>query len=326
MRRLDLVVAIVHPIVVWVPAVLLAGALGLLGGWAVRARRRVSALSERVREQRAELDRAVVAGERQVIAGEVHEVVAHVVSVMTLRVGGARLVMRRDPEQAEAAMREAEDAGRLAVAELRRLAALPRPAERPKADLAGPHEPDGIPPIGVNGNARIGHRAGRPVQAAERFHHSAGRDHEPPPGSSGREPLPGLGDLARLVAEAQAGGLVVRLGVTGEPPPLSPMFEVSVCRIVQEALANAVRHGAARTAEVSLHWGSGVLDLLVRDHGTAGAKAVTPGRGLAGMGARAALFGGTLSAAAHPRGGFEVRVRLPTAGAGPGGGEVSRPR
>ncbi|MFI0417023.1 sensor histidine kinase [Spongiactinospora sp. 9N601] len=304
MRRLDLVVAIVQPIVVWGPAVLLAGALGLVGGWAVRERRRASALSERVRvqrellaAQRAELDRAVPAGERQLIAGEVHEVVAHVVSVMTLRVGGARLVMRRDPEQAEAAMREAEDAGRLAVAELRRLAALPRPSERTDGDSAGSGEP--------------------PPGPSERPWTDLAR---------AREPLPGLADLPRLVAEAEAGGLAVRLGVAGTPPPLSPMFEVSVCRIVQEALANAVRHGAARTAEVSLRWCSGALDLLVRDHGTARAETVTPGRGLAGMAERAALFGGTLSAAAHPAGGFEVRVRLPAPGSGPGGGEVSRPR
>lgn len=99
----------------------------LLGLWvagsAVRARQERIAELESARDREA---REAVAGERARIARELHDIVAHAVSVMVVQIGGARHAMRSDPEVAEQSMRSAEAAGREALSEMRRLVGLMR--------------------------------------------------------------------------------------------------------------------------------------------------------------------------------------------------------
>ena len=93
---------------------------------AVRARQEHIARLEDTREQEA---RAAVGEERARIARELHDIVAHAVSVMVVQIGGARHTMRTRPDVAEEAMQLAEAAGREALDEMRRLVGLMREDE-----------------------------------------------------------------------------------------------------------------------------------------------------------------------------------------------------
>lgn len=92
-------------------------------------------IAERDRERAAE-SRRVVAEERARIARELHDVVAHRVSLITVQAGAAKTVVRRDPEGARRAMDEVENVGRQALGELRHLLDVLRPET--ESDTLGP--------------------------------------------------------------------------------------------------------------------------------------------------------------------------------------------
>jgi signal transduction histidine kinase len=102
---------------------------GLLLPWALGRTVRERAVREHgYRELAERLDagrdlhaRTAAHGERARIARELHDVIAHSVSVMVIQAGGARMVMDSSPERAEASLRSVERAGREALAEMRRL-------------------------------------------------------------------------------------------------------------------------------------------------------------------------------------------------------------
>jgi signal transduction histidine kinase len=129
-------------------------------------------------------------------------------------------------------------------------------------------------------------------------------------------PQPSLADLPGLLDEHRAAGLDVRLLVDGARPDLPDGVEVSVFRIVQEALTNARRHANARRVTIGLTYGPGSVDVEVEDDGAAPRRQDGRGHGLLGMRERVAMLGGELSTGAGREGGFRVAVRLPVAGAG----------
>jgi signal transduction histidine kinase len=100
-------------------------ATGWLAGFALRARaaqaeaaEERAAYAEREREAAA---RIAVAEERARIARELHDIVAHAVSVMVLQVGAVRHKLPQTLEEDRDALRRVEQAGRTALAEMRRL-------------------------------------------------------------------------------------------------------------------------------------------------------------------------------------------------------------
>ena len=128
-----------------------------------------------------------------------------------------------------------------------------------------------------------------------------------------QDPMPGISDLPALIERTSESGLAVDLSVD-IASELPPGLSLSIYRIVQESLTNALRHASATRARVSVREAERAITIEVSDDGR-GAGAATPtggsGRGLIGMRERAALFGGSLDARPDAQGGFRVRVRLP---------------
>jgi signal transduction histidine kinase len=106
--------------VIWVLGI----GLGWAGGVGMQAQFRLLA---KMREEQAGLAERAAADERQRIAREIHDVIAHSLAVTMLHLTGARLALGRDPEEAEKALLEAERLGRESLAEIRRTVGLLAP-------------------------------------------------------------------------------------------------------------------------------------------------------------------------------------------------------
>ncbi|GGR12906.1 sensor histidine kinase [Streptomyces netropsis] len=227
------------------------------------------AYTEAVEARAAELERArVVEAERAAererarIAREMHDILSHAVSLMIVQAEAGPLVVRSDPDRAEAAFDAISEAGRDAMTQLRRMLGVLK--DDPEA---------------------------------------------------GRSPQPTLAGLGALVDEVRRTGLEVSLMVSGEPQEPASDVQVTVYRVVQEALTNVLKHADARSVAVRLVWEPGALAVTVENDG-AGVAVPRPyggsGRGLIGIRERAAAHGGTAASGpgAHGRG-FRVAVRLP---------------
>ncbi|MFB9544552.1 sensor histidine kinase [Micromonospora sagamiensis] len=281
----------------------------------VRTRRLyVLSLEERAatleREREAEA-RAAVAEERTRIARELHDVVAHSMAVMIVQADGARYMIDQSPETARHAVRIVADTGRQALEDMRRLVGVlrePGPAGSASGQAAGPDAGATAGGTGATGpDDRGPDRAGAaggpdaPGLAAEPVHRR-----------------PSVAEMPALLDRFRAAGLHVRYTVTGTPgtPGTLPQaLELTVYRLVQEALTNALKHaGVGATVEVTLAHAADAVVLVVVDDGR-GRPAVTPsppgGHGLVGMRERVSVYDGSLTAGPRLAGGWQVRVRLP---------------
>jgi signal transduction histidine kinase len=254
-----------------------------LMGLNVRTRRLyVVSLEDRAatleREREAEA-RAAVAEERGRIARELHDVVAHSMAVMIVQADGARYMLDRDPETAREAVKVVADTGRQALEEMRRLVGVLRQESAP-GSAAGA---DGVAPGALS--AEPAHRR------------------------------PALVELPELLDRFRAAGLRIDWSVTGEPTALPPGLELTVYRVVQEALTNALKHaGVGATVTLSLAHPPGAVVVRAVDDGR-GRAVVRPapsgGHGLVGMRERVSVYDGSLVAGPRLAGGWQVEARLP---------------
>lgn len=127
-------------------------------------------------------------------------------------------------------------------------------------------------------------------------------------------PQPALTDLDRLISGVRNAGLPVRTTLQGRAT-LPPGRQLTVYRVVQEALTNTLKHaGPDATSEIAIAYGDkGAVTVTVTDTGNPTPTAPADGRGLPGMRERTALYGGTLEAGPRPRPeqGWRVRLHLP---------------
>ena len=162
-------------------------------------------LGEASRRAVADASRRAVADERARIARELHDVIAHSVSVIVIQAAAADDVFDEHPDQARQALRSIEGAGREALAELRRLLAAVRPGEED-----GPLQPlPGLDAAARAGRVAQGGRAGRHAHARRRRRRRAAGGHRPVglpdrPGGADEHPAP-LGRAARRGRRAPHG-------------------------------------------------------------------------------------------------------------------------
>jgi signal transduction histidine kinase len=128
-------------------------------------------------------------------------------------------------------------------------------------------------------------------------------------------PQPGLGQLAVLIERVRATGLAVTVEELGHPFALSDTAQLTVYRIVQEALTNSMKHAQPKSVIVSITYDDPEFAVEVSDDGAptpdrASAAAPGAGHGLTGMAERAAAFGGTLRAGPRSEGGWQVQAVL----------------
>ncbi|MDX3224298.1 sensor histidine kinase [Streptomyces sp. ME19-01-6] len=270
-------------------------------GEAVRIRRAyIAAIVERAeRAERSREEEAArrVAEERLRIARDLHDLLAHSITLIGVQTSVAAHVLIADPERLDRvtlakALDAISDTCRDARAELRATLQVLRAREDGEAD-------------GADG--------------------------------AGTGPPPGLAGLTDLAAAAEAAGVRVRLTVDVDGSDLSPAVGAATYRIVQEALTNAVRHAPGTLVRLTVAGdGAGGLRVAAVDDGPAdqsgpsgqsgqsnpSGEGPTPsaaedpdrpqGYGLIGMRERARSVAGTLSAG--PRGdgpGFAVAAVLP---------------
>jgi signal transduction histidine kinase len=289
---IGLVAAVVATVAMLVPAsqtsgiTWLSNALLLASAWALgdsaRTRRAYTAeLEDRAvrleRERELEARRAV-SEERGRIARELHDVIAHHVSMMVVQAEAGPVVVERDPPLAVQAFDAIGTTGRQVLVEMRRL-------------------------LGVLRDERDEHEDGRGQAGAA---------------TAGLAPQPGIVQVAALVEQVRQAGFPVELVVEGEPGPLPPGVDLSAYRIVQEALTNTMKHAGPSRARVLVRYGTDDVELQVTDDGRGlpGGDRAEPGslpqgHGLLGMRERVNLFGGELRAGPGPGGGFTVTARLP---------------
>ena len=290
--------------------------LMMLATWALalarRARREaVDSLRDRARRLEVERDqqaRLAAAAERSRIAREMHDIVAHSLTVMIAQADGGRYAAAADPQAATRSLETIAETGRAALTDMRRLLGVlrtenepapePEPAPQPRRTLASTlaaavaaltHDPRDDPPPAPP----------VPTEAAV------------PTG-----PLPAADDIAGLVDQLRSGGMRVTLVRLGEPRNLPPGAGLTLYRVAQESLTNVLKHaGPDPEATVVLQWLPETVVLEVSDDGRgAAAGSDGLGQGLLGMRERTTMFGGSVTAGPRPGGGFQVRATLPSPG------------
>jgi signal transduction histidine kinase len=284
-----------------------------------------------------------VAQERLRIARELHDVVAHSMSVIAVQAGYGQYVIDSQPGDARVALGAIQATSREALDEMRRMLGALR-----QADAADAREGAAglVPATSAGSDAGSGPRA-------------ASSDG---PGAP-LFPAPGLADLDRLVARTAGAGVRVDVTRFGQPRDLPASIDLSAYRIVQEALTNVVKHARTGSCRVLLGYRDDELTIEVTDggagmpvpelagagvwrHGAAapngtalmarngadlrgvgvldgtaaapdGAPAVPAGaipgagHGIIGMRERVTLLGGEFSAGPLPGYGFRVSARIP---------------
>ncbi|MFC8202120.1 sensor histidine kinase [Streptomyces sp. NPDC057298] len=252
-------------------------AVAVLLGTAVRGNREArTQLVEQESLTAEERSRRTLLEERNRIARELHDVVAHHMSVISIQAQVAPHLVDNPSDELRENLDGIRQNALEALTELRRVLGVLR--------SENPDDPYGLGAPGT--------------------------------GAAPHAPQPTLDRLDVLVENTRTAGLTVTTEVSGERLPLAPGVELSAYRIVQEALSNVLRHAPGSVVRVELtHFPRG-LQIRVVNSAPRRPAPPSPGagHGLLGMRERAMMLGGTLMAVETSCGGFTVAAFLPRSG------------
>ncbi|MGH9273260.1 MAG: sensor histidine kinase, partial [Acidimicrobiales bacterium] len=238
---------------IWLGAVVIGFTIGLV------LRKLIESMAD-LKAAEGGLAAKAATDERQRIAREVHDVIAHSMTVTMLHITAARLAVGRgDDAAATEALVEAERLGRESLREIRQTVGLLR------TELDG----------GVE------------------------------------TPQPTATDIVELVDGFATAGVAVRLSVDGSLAEVGGPAGLTAFRVVQESLANAVRHQSGSSTLVAIETGGGLLVRVTSRGGRRPRSRGEPGNGLQGMRERVEALGGTFSAGPDGRDCWVVGCRLP---------------
>ncbi|QDL71186.1 sensor histidine kinase [Streptomyces malaysiensis subsp. malaysiensis] len=314
----------------------------VLLGLYVRARRRlVESLRERADGLERELsllaDRAEERAEwarneeRTRIAREMHDVVAHRVSLMVVHAAALQAVALKDPEKASKNAALVGDMGRQALTELRQMLGVLRSEDGLRAPGAASAAAASVPAAGdsaadaagssaastgSSGSSAAGSSAEEKPLAAVAAAASAAAEAA---GGAGRgaEVIAGprLAELEALVGQSRAAGMAVELSVEGEERRYAAPVEQTAYRVVQEALTNVHKHAPGASARVRVAHRTAEIAVQVEngpsERGAADAGLPSGGNGLVGMRERVSTLGGGFVSGATEAGGFRVSAVIP---------------
>ena len=238
-----------------------------------------------------------VRAERARIARELHDVVAHEITVMTLQAEGARLRLSKSEPEVADMFGAISQAGRRGLTEMQRMIGVLRTSEQ---------------------------------EATQRKPNDTSRnDRERGSETPDLSPMPSLATLPALINSVQEAGLPVHLTVIGSSH-VPAGVELSTYRIVQEALTNALKYaGPGASASVQIVRKPSAVTVIVEDDGRgtiSEAAQSSGGHGLDGMAERVSLLGGHFTYGPRKGGGFRVEAMLPVSDDQVGAGRWGRRR
>lgn len=223
--------------------------------------------AQRLRDLEDKAELAAVR-ERNRIAREIHDIIAHSLTVMIAQADGGKFAGRKNPDMALQALETIGEVGRKSLGEMRRLLSV--------------------------------------------LHENSGSERDL--GSN-----PGVAGIDDLIRETRRAGAEVTYRVQGHPLPVSESVGLSIFRIIQESLTNALKHAGPMPITAEIHWDEQKPGVHIRIENELGLGLITDaetpktnGHGLVGIAERVRLHDGTVSWGTQENAGkWYVDVYLP---------------
>lgn len=293
----------------WLAA--LVAAAEVLRQWRIaererRARAAAARRDEKARRERSENRR------RLATAHELHDALAHNISVINVQSSMALELFDKKPQQARSTLAAIKIASRESLAEVHKLLGVIRAGVSAEDLEEAEQRPLPTRP------ARPRRSAWRAAPRLEVREHAHEPEPEPEPEPVQPEPVrlpdPSIDDLDVLLRGVRADGLNVETKIVGEVRRLPGTIDVAAATIILESLDNVLRHAPGAAANVTIRYTADSLDLTIDNSRptTTPARTGPVGNGIITMRKRIHALGGALTAGPRPSGGYRVAARLPS--------------